>query len=122
MDAIPGDWLIVRIAGTDHAARCARILEVSSPDGAPPFRVRWLDTGLEGLVLPGADAYVVTEDELRTLDTRMVERAAVVPHPTVRQRSFSPAGALQNALDRRRTGAEIPDVPQESQTGISGAG
>lgn len=71
MYAKPGDWLIVEIAGTEQATRRARIEEVSSPDGTPPFRVRWLDTGAEGLVLPGADAHVMTQDELDALDARM---------------------------------------------------
>jgi len=64
MYAKPGDWLIVEIAGADHAARRARILEVSSPDGVPPYRVRWLDTGREGLVVPGDDAQVMTQEQL----------------------------------------------------------
>ncbi|MFL6123613.1 DUF1918 domain-containing protein [Actinophytocola sp.] len=86
MHAKPGDWLIVEIAGTDNAARRARILEVSSPDGAPPFRVQWLDTDREGLVFPGPDAHVMTQDELAALDTRMVERVdAVQRHITQRR-------------------------------------
>lgn len=76
MHAKPGDWLIVEIAGTDHSARRARIEEVSSPDGTPPFRVRWLDTGQEGLVFPGPDAHVMTQAELDDLDTRMSYRTA----------------------------------------------
>ena len=64
MRAKPGDWLIVKIVGTDHQVRRAMIEEVGSPDGDPPFRVRWLDTEREGLVFPGPDAHVVTQDEL----------------------------------------------------------
>lgn len=78
MHAKPGDWLIVEIAGTDHSARRARILDVSSPDGAPPYTVRWLDTEREGLVFPGVDAHVMTQDEVEALDTRMAERATAV--------------------------------------------
>ncbi|WP_291407377.1 DUF1918 domain-containing protein [Actinophytocola sp.] len=76
MYAKPGDWLIVEIAGTDHAARRAMIEEVNAPDGAPPFKVRWLDTDREGLVFPGPDARVVTQDELDELDARMASRSA----------------------------------------------
>lgn len=74
MHAKPGDWLIVEIAGTDQSARRARIEEVGSPDGGPPFTVRWLDTGHEGLVFPGPDAHVMTQEDVDDLDARMAER------------------------------------------------
>jgi hypothetical protein len=78
MYAKAGDWLIVEITGTDHGVRRAKILEVASLDGSPPFRVRWLDTDREGLVFPGADAYVLTRDELDALDARVADRVAAV--------------------------------------------
>ncbi|MFI7680439.1 DUF1918 domain-containing protein [Actinophytocola sp. NPDC049390] len=78
MHAKPGDWLIVEIAGTAHSARRARILDVSPPDGAPPFTVRWLDTDRESLVFPGADAHVMTQEELDALDARVAARAVEV--------------------------------------------
>ncbi|TDV44095.1 DUF1918 domain-containing protein [Actinophytocola oryzae] len=85
MHAKPGDWLIVEIAGTDHAARRARILDVGSPDGTPPFTVRWLDTEREGLVFPGDGARVLTQEELTALDARVADRATrlqrLVAHP-----------------------------------------
>ena len=87
MHAKPGDWLIVEIAGTEHAARRARITAVRGPDGAPPFTVRWLDTDREALVFPGPDAHVMTQDEIAALDARMVERAAIVQRHIARQRS-----------------------------------
>jgi hypothetical protein len=68
MHAKPGDWLVVEIAGTEHRTRRAMIEEVSSPDGAPPFRVRWLDTGGEGFVLPGSDGRVLTQEELAAIE------------------------------------------------------
>lgn len=74
MHAKRGDWLIVEIAGTDQSARRARIEEVGSLDGGPPFTVRWLDTGHEGLVFPGPDAHVMTQEELDELDARMAAR------------------------------------------------
>lgn len=89
MYAKPGDWLIVEIVGTDQAVRRARIEEVSSPDGAPPYRVRWLDTDREGLVFPGVDAHVMTQDELAALDVRMADRADVVQRRIVAQRGMS---------------------------------
>jgi len=87
MYAKPGDWLIVEITGTDNVVRRARIEEVSSLDGAPPFRVRWLDTDREGLVFPGADAYVLTRDELAAHDERMADRAAAVQRGIMFQRA-----------------------------------
>ena len=89
MHAKSGDWLIVEIAGTDHAARRARILDVSAPDGAPPFTVRWLDTDREALVFPGVDAHVMTQDELDALADRMAERAAVVQRHILQRRGTS---------------------------------
>lgn len=74
MHAKPGDWLIVETANADHPERRARIEEVGAPDGGPPFSVRWLDTGHEGLVFPGPDAYVLTQDELDEQDARMAHR------------------------------------------------
>jgi hypothetical protein len=38
--------------------RDAEILEVHGENGEPPFLVRWLDDGHEGLVFPGSDASV----------------------------------------------------------------
>ena len=86
MFAKPGDWLIVEIAGTDHAARRARIIEVGSPDGVPPYWVRWLDTDREGLVFPGDDAHVLTQDQLDALDTRMATRSAAFQRHVAQRR------------------------------------
>ncbi len=38
--------------------RDAEILDVTHPDGSPPYRVRWSDTGREALVFPGPDAHI----------------------------------------------------------------
>lgn len=86
MFAKPGDWLIVELAGTGKPARRARILEVASPDGAPPYRVRWLDTGRESLYFPGDDAHVMTREELTALDERMARRASAFQRAVVAQR------------------------------------
>ncbi|HWC33525.1 MAG TPA: DUF1918 domain-containing protein [Mycobacteriales bacterium] len=58
MNARPGDRLIVKSATVGTPARDAEILEVRGPDGAPPYLVRWSDTGHEGLYFPGGDAEV----------------------------------------------------------------
>ncbi|HEY2041724.1 MAG TPA: DUF1918 domain-containing protein [Jatrophihabitans sp.] len=68
MRAQPGDWLVVEGRDIEHHARRAEILSVHSPDGEPPFRVRWTDNGHEGLVLPGPDGHVVTASEQADID------------------------------------------------------
>ncbi|MEW6583945.1 MAG: DUF1918 domain-containing protein, partial [Actinomycetota bacterium] len=56
-----GDRLVVAGHRVGQVERAARILEVRGPDGTPPFRVRWEDTGSEAVVFPGSDAHVVAE-------------------------------------------------------------
>lgn len=53
MHAQPGDWLIIEQANIDHEARRGLVEEVRSPNGNPPHRVRWLDTGHEALLSRG---------------------------------------------------------------------
>jgi hypothetical protein len=57
MHAQPGDILVVESNIVGQSARHGTILEVHSPDGDPPFRVRW-DDGHEGLTYPGPDAHL----------------------------------------------------------------
>jgi len=57
MKALPGDRLVIRSHRVGEPERDAEILEVG-PGGGPPFRVRWGDTGHEGVMFPGSDAYV----------------------------------------------------------------
>lgn len=58
MVATRGDRLVIR--GRRHGAidHDAEVLEVLGPDGRPPYRVRWRETGLESLAFPGPDAFV----------------------------------------------------------------
>lgn len=58
MFAAVGDRLVVRSQHLDGPVRAAEILDVRGADGAPPYVVKWSDTGHEGLVFPGPDAYV----------------------------------------------------------------
>lgn len=58
MFAAVGDRLVIRGHHVDEPVRDAEILEVRHPDGTPPYVVRWSDTGHEGLVFPGPDAFV----------------------------------------------------------------
>lgn len=56
--AEPGDRLVIRGHRLGEPGRDGEILEALGPEGAPPFRVRWSDTGVETLLFPGSDAYV----------------------------------------------------------------
>ena len=58
MHAAKGDRLIVHSQHVDGPVRDAEILGVRGADGAPPFLVRWSDSGHESLFFPGADATV----------------------------------------------------------------
>jgi hypothetical protein len=53
-----GERLVVRAHHQGEPERDAEILEVLGPDGTPPFRVRWSDTGAESIFFPGSDAFV----------------------------------------------------------------
>ncbi|HZC69815.1 MAG TPA: DUF1918 domain-containing protein [Jatrophihabitans sp.] len=74
MYADPGDWLVVKSARDSLQSRRAEILGVGGA-GRPPYRVRWLDTGLEALVFPGADAKIVPAARQIEMDHAQVERA-----------------------------------------------
>jgi hypothetical protein len=56
--ATPGDRLIIRGHHLGEPDRDGEILEVLGEEGAPPFKVRWSDTGREALFFPGPDAVV----------------------------------------------------------------
>jgi Domain of unknown function (DUF1918) len=84
MRAHVGDWLIVEGSSEQMHARRAKILAVDSADGAPPYRVRWFDTGHEGLVFPGPDAHVVSAAEQAEIERVSSERSA--RQSTIRQR------------------------------------
>lgn len=58
MIATAGDRLVVRSQHLDGPVRDGEILEVRGDNGAPPYVVRWSDSGHEALVFPGPDAYV----------------------------------------------------------------
>lgn len=53
MKAQPGDWLVVKSTVIDRPEQRARVLEVHSADGSPPYRVKWLHDDHESLVFPG---------------------------------------------------------------------
>lgn len=78
MKAKPGDWLIVEVPTVSSRRREGLITEVLGTDGAPPYRVRWLDTDHLALVFPGADARVQTPQQHREHARTAVHFAA---HP-----------------------------------------
>jgi len=53
-----GDRIVIKGHHLGEPERDGEILEVHGPDGAPPYLVRWGDTGDEGLFFPGSDASV----------------------------------------------------------------
>lgn len=57
MFASVGDRLIIRSRTLDGPVRDGEIIDVSRPDGSPPYRVRW-SSGTEALVFPGPDAEI----------------------------------------------------------------
>ena len=63
MQAQVGDKLVIMSRHLDETVQQGEILEVHGEDGGPPYLVRWLDSGHEGLVFPGPDAKVVPRAE-----------------------------------------------------------
>jgi hypothetical protein len=49
--------MVVAADRIDRPVRDGEIVSVG-PDGGPPYRVRWSDTGVESLFFPGPDAHV----------------------------------------------------------------
>jgi hypothetical protein len=58
MRAAVGDRIVVRGHKVGEHERSGEILAVEGEDGAPPYLVRWDDTGHENLFFPGPDAVV----------------------------------------------------------------
>jgi hypothetical protein len=56
-----GNGLVIRGRVPDAPVRAGQIREVTGPDGAPPYVVRWTDDGRTSVVFPGADAVVVEQ-------------------------------------------------------------
>jgi hypothetical protein len=78
MKADVGDWLVIKSGTIGRPDLRGLITEVRSPDGEPPYRVRWLATGEEATVFPGPDAVVVTAAEQHAADERARARFAAV--------------------------------------------
>jgi hypothetical protein len=86
MRAAIGDWLVVKSPNEAHSARRAAILTVGKA-GAPPYTVRWLDTGRTALYFPGPDAEVLSAERQAELDRERAERAARVQEHIAAHRS-----------------------------------
>ncbi len=62
MHASVHDRITVLASTVDRTNRDGEILEVHGADGAPPYVVRWSDTGQEALFFPGSDAVIHSAD------------------------------------------------------------
>ncbi len=78
MEAKVGDWLVIKSGTIGRRELRGLITEVHSPEGEPPYQVRWLDTGEQATVFPGPDAIVVTAAEQQAADERARSRFAAV--------------------------------------------
>ena len=58
MRAAVGDRVVVAATHLDEPVRDGEVLEVHGEGGAPPYLVRWSDTGHVTLFFPGPDAHV----------------------------------------------------------------
>lgn len=58
MNGHVGDRLVVEGVHVGVQRRIGVITECRHEDGSPPYVVRWLDTGHEGLFFPGPDARI----------------------------------------------------------------
>ena len=66
MKANVGDRIVVRGHQVGERERHGEIVEVHGADGTPPYLVRWLDDGHEGLVFPGSDVTIEHLEHGRT--------------------------------------------------------
>ena len=66
MYATVGDRIIIKGHRTGEPDRDCEVIEVHGPDGTPPYRVRWDDSGHECLFFPGSDASVQNFDHARS--------------------------------------------------------
>jgi hypothetical protein len=58
MKAKVGDRLVLEGTHVGDPRRVGVVTALRHDDGTPPYVVRWLDTGKEGLVFPGSEAHV----------------------------------------------------------------
>ena len=58
MQANVGDKIVIHGHRVGEPDRDCEVIGVADPEGGPPYRVRWGDTGHESLFFPGSDATV----------------------------------------------------------------
>jgi hypothetical protein len=58
MKAHVGDRLVVKAHNVGQKDRPGEVIEVHGESGEPPYVVRWLDDGHEGLIYPGSDVVI----------------------------------------------------------------
>jgi hypothetical protein len=58
MKASVGDRMVIKGHHVGDPIQDGEILEVRGADGAPPYVIRWEDTGRQSLFFPGPDAEV----------------------------------------------------------------
>jgi hypothetical protein len=78
MKARAGDWYVLKGRTVEQSDRRGLITEVHGVNGAPPYVVRWLDTGHVATVIPGPDAIIVTATEQEAADRRARSQVASV--------------------------------------------
>ena len=133
MKAAVGDRMVIAAGRIDGPVRDGEIISVG-PDGSPPYRISWSDTGTETLFYPGPDAHVQhfahesdTGSQLSTEPTELAREAGPAhtkswrvdiylyegAHSTSAQavlHSDTPAGLKSLGVARRRP--DEPDVPE----------
>lgn len=58
MEASVGDRIVIHGHHSGEPDRDGEVLEVRGTNGAPPYLVRWGDSGHEALFFPGSDASI----------------------------------------------------------------
>ena len=58
MRAAVGDRIVIKGHRVGEPDRDCLVVEVKDPEGGPPYRVRWGETGHESYFFPGSDAIV----------------------------------------------------------------
>jgi Domain of unknown function (DUF1918) len=70
MELCAGDRIVIRGHHIGEPDRDCEVLEVRGPNGGPPYRVRWGDSGHESLFFPGPDASVEHFEHVATQPSR----------------------------------------------------
>ena len=60
MKAAIGDRIVLEGTHVGDPRRVGLVTELRHEDGSPPYVVRWLEDGREGLFFPGPDARIDT--------------------------------------------------------------